>query len=321
MKIAIMKIQELLLNAIRKQLNDGVSVIDAIAQILNISYDASHRRVSNKSKFSIDEVVALSTHFKISMDNLFKDEQKIVLEKTKTIAQIADYESYFSEIATKIHLNPKEETTLYYSAKDIPIFFTIGGSVLSKFKMYVWYNIMTENPVIAFEKFNIENSLLNETSKINAILNNVKVIEIWNDTTINSSLLQIIYYFESGFLSYGTSKILLEEIKTIIQSLESKCENPSDNYQIYYNELLILNNNVLFSSKSSKQVFIPYNMLGYFTTKNEKVTSEINSYFQNQLKNSKSLQSSGKKEQKMFFNKMLQKIDFYSKKIESFVLD
>jgi hypothetical protein len=316
-----MKTQDLLLNAIRKQLNEGISIIDEIAQILNISYDASHRRVSNKSKFSIEETVVLCNHFKISMDNLFKNQQNIILEKTKSIQQIADYQTYFSEMASKINLNLKEENTLYYSAKDIPIFYTVGGSILSKFKMYVWYNLMTENELIAFEKFNIENSLLNETSRLNEIVNQVKIVEIWNDTTINSSLLQIVYYFESGLLNYLTSKNLLEEITSIIQSIEKKCESSTSDYQLYYNELLILNNNVLFASKSTKQAFIPYNMLGYFSTKNEKVTTEIYSYFTNQIKNSKSLQASGKKEQKMFFNKMYQKIDFFSKKIENFVLD
>ncbi|WP_339888307.1 hypothetical protein [uncultured Flavobacterium sp.] len=316
-----MKTQNLLLNAIRKQLNNGISIIDEVAQILNISYDASHRRVSNKSKFSIEETVLLCGHFKISMDNLFKNQQNIILEKTKSINQIKDYQTYFSEIANKIYLNPKEENTLYYSAKDIPIFYTIGGSILSKFKMYVWYNLMTENELIAFEKFNVENSLLNETSKLIEIVSQVKIIEIWNDTTINSSLQQIVYYFESGLLTYETSKYLLEEITAIIKSIEKKCDSSNSDYQLYYNELLILNNNVLFASKSSKQAFIPYNMLGYFSTKNEKVTSEIHNYFTNQIKNSKSLQSSGKKEQKMFFNKMYQKIDFFIKKIENFILN
>ena len=58
-----------------------------------------------------------------------------------------------------------------------------------------------------FEKFNIENSLIQETSKLNSILNDVNLVEIWNDTTINSSLQQIIYYFEF-ILRYGRCPIL-----------------------------------------------------------------------------------------------------------------
>ena len=58
-KIAIMKHQELLLQEVRKYLSDEQSIIEEIAGILGISYDASHRRVAMKSKFSIEETVKL----------------------------------------------------------------------------------------------------------------------------------------------------------------------------------------------------------------------------------------------------------------------
>ena len=59
--------QELLLKSIRKQLS-ATSLNDEIATVLNISYDAAHRRVSGKSKFSIEETVALANHYNISLD-------------------------------------------------------------------------------------------------------------------------------------------------------------------------------------------------------------------------------------------------------------
>ena len=76
-----MTAQELLLKQIRKQLSENQSINDEIASVLNISYDASHRRVSGKSKFSIDETVQLTKHFNISMDNLFFQTEKIIVEK------------------------------------------------------------------------------------------------------------------------------------------------------------------------------------------------------------------------------------------------
>ena len=66
-----MQNQELLLAQIRKHQSQKESINDEIAAVLNISYDAAHRRVSGKSKFSIDETVTLATHYNISLDNLF----------------------------------------------------------------------------------------------------------------------------------------------------------------------------------------------------------------------------------------------------------
>jgi hypothetical protein len=44
--------QDLLLKQIRKQITQGSSINDIIATVLNVRYDAAHRRVSGKSKFS-----------------------------------------------------------------------------------------------------------------------------------------------------------------------------------------------------------------------------------------------------------------------------
>ena len=74
--------QDVLLNQIRKQLLEKESINDEIASVLNISYDAAHRRVSGKSKFSIDETVQLCNNYNISMDKLFFQKEKIIVEKT-----------------------------------------------------------------------------------------------------------------------------------------------------------------------------------------------------------------------------------------------
>ncbi|HLA55248.1 MAG TPA: helix-turn-helix domain-containing protein, partial [Flavobacterium sp.] len=77
-----MESQGLFLKAIRKQLPKSVSLNDEIAFVLNISYDAAHRRISSKSKFSLEEAVQLANHYNISLDNLFFKNEKVVIEKT-----------------------------------------------------------------------------------------------------------------------------------------------------------------------------------------------------------------------------------------------
>jgi hypothetical protein len=103
----------------------------------------------------------------------------------------------------------------------------------------------------------------------------------------------------------------------IINSIEKKCEQNTDDFQFYYNELLILNNAALFSSKEQSAFFLPYNALGYYVTSDKKTCNEQQHYFINQLSNSKSLNQSGKKDRKIFFNRMYQKINFYKDKIEN----
>ena len=311
--------QDVLLKAIRQKTGAAASVIDTIATILNISYDAAHRRVSQKSKFSIEETIALCRHFGLSMDVLFNDGKKVIVEKTSEIRTMADMGRYFKESAEKLtdYLD-EPHARMFYSAKDIPLFYTIGGTLLSKFKLYVWLNLLagTQNQE-RFEAFTVDQSLLAHSAKLKAVYDHVEVNEIWNDTTINSTLQQIYYFYQSGLLSLPSALLLGEDLKKILQTAEDRCCNGSNNFHLYYNELLILNNNVLVSSPQQQSLFVPYTMLGYFITQDVATCTNAADYFKHQVKNSKSLNESGTRDRKLFFNKAHQKVDFYIQKMQS----
>lgn len=311
--------QEKLLKAIRNKLDKSASVIDVIAGVLNISYDAAHRRVSQKSKFSVEEAVSLCRHFSLSMDLLFADGKKVIVEKTSEIRSMEDMAAYFRQSAenTSSFLE-YTDAKMYYSAKDIPLFYTIGGTLLSKFKLYVWLNLLTgtQNQG-SFENFSIDRSLLDHSIKLKQVYDNVEVHEIWNDTTINSSLQQIFYFYQSGLLTLANAQLLCADLKTILQAAEERCCNGTSRFHLYYNELLILNNNVLLSAHEKQSLFVPYTMLGYFITNDADTCGNALAFFRHQLKNSKSLNESGTRDRKLFFNKALQKIDFYLQRMES----
>ncbi len=316
-----MKAQELLLKTIRNMLPKESSLNEELAKVLDISYDAAHRRVSGKTKFSIEETVQLCTHYAIAMDNLFKKEEKFVLEKTKTIHSVSDFRLYLEKSALLLNSFKNNDSTVYYSAKDIPLHYTIGGSILSKFKIYVWLNILTAEQNLSFENFKIEESLLQESSALISIFENVNRIEIWNDTTINSSLQQLFYFYEAGLLLYENALMILEDIKTIILSVENKVQKSDSNFELFYNELLVLNNTVLFTHEKKSSFFIPHNMLSYYVNTDKTSCNEEKTFILNQLKNSKSISKAGKKDQKIFFNRMYQKIEFYRTKIENYVVE
>jgi hypothetical protein len=311
--------QEKLLKAIRRHLDAGTSVIDAIATILSISYDAAHRRVSQKSKFSIEETIALCRHYSISMDGLFSGEKKVVVEKTAEIRSMADMAGYFKHSAENISAFLQYPgAKMYYSAKDIPLFYTIGGTLLSKFKLYVWLNLLagTQNQD-SFEHFTVDRSLLEHSTRLKNVYENVEVHEIWNDTTMNSTLQQVYYFFQAGLLSLPNALLLYDDLTTILQTAEDRCCNGQDNFYLYYNELLILNNNVLLSAPQKQSLFVPYTMLGYFITDDADTCTNALSFFKHQVANSKLLNLSGTRDRKVFFNRARQRVDFYRQRIQA----
>jgi hypothetical protein len=305
--------QDKLIRAIRNSIPENTSVIDEIAAILNISYDAAHRRVSLKSKFSIEETVALCMHFSLSMDLLFADSKKVIVEKTKEIQSEADMEAYFIESAKRLeYFKNTEGAKMYYSAKDIPLFHTIGGTLLSKFKLYVWLNLLRGSQTdITFESFTVSRSLLEHSTKLKAVYESAEVHEIWNDTTINSTLQQIYYYFQAGLLSLKNAELLCADLEKVLTDVEDKCGTDSASYCLYYNELLILNNNVLITAPGKQALFVPYTMLGYFITSDTETCTNAKDFFRHQIRNSKSLNQSGTRDRKIFFNRARQKTAHY----------
>jgi hypothetical protein len=311
--------QELLLKHIRKQLSKSISIIDEIATILNISYDAAHRRISCKSKFSIDETVQLANHYNISLDNLFFQKEKVIVEKTIEITTLNDLLLYFKKSAEQMEqLTSYPNATLYYSAKDIPLFYFMDGTILSKFKAYVWLNLLNSNRSnISFENFVVNESFMEHMQKLKRAYENVVIKEIWNDTTINSSLQQILYFYEAGLLNFKNANALYKDLQRILNLIKDKCNNPNSNFSIYYNELILLNNNVLIEANQRLTMFVPYTLLGYFITDNEDSCKNVHRFFNQQIINSKPLNQSGIKEQNLFFNRANRKIDYYIEKLNN----
>lgn len=305
--------QEILLKKIRIQLPPTLSINDEIATVLSISYDAAHRRVSGKSKFSIDETVALANHYNLSLDELFFKKDKIIIEKTIEIHSLKDLRLYFEQSARAIEkLTTNANTTLYYSAKDIPLFYFMDASLLSKFKAYVWLSLLeNKDSKIAFEYFVIDESFSISMQKLKKAYEESNVKEVWNDTTINSSLQQILYFHESGLLTHKSATKLFFELKKIIENIKNKCNSTDCQFSIYYNELILLNNNLLFESNKNLTLFVPYTLLGYFISTNIESCQNVHRFFNQQIENSKHLNQAGLKDQNLFFNRMNQKIAFY----------
>jgi hypothetical protein len=306
--------QEALLKEIRRKIGDR-SLNDEIANILNISYDAAHRRTSLKAKFSFEEALELAKHYQISLDQFLGTENQLVVKRTQPVRTTEDLLNYFEnslQILDVFHNITNSQ--VFYSAKDIPFFYTISESILSRFKFYVWMNLLNQDQFLSpFNEFKMEyhspkNELLIE------LYDKQNVTEIWNDTTIMSALRQISFYSEIGLLRKSDAILILEDLKKLLEDLENKTIQKS-NFQIFANDLVILNNSILFKNDQQCSFFIPFSMFGYMMTNDEMTCKDSLSYFEHQIKNSRSLNTSGNRDRKMFFNTMYQQIENLKEKL------
>ena len=170
--------QEFLIKRIREKIGTK-SLNDEISNILNISYDAAHRRTSMKAKFSFEEAIELAKYYQISLNDFVKSDKQLVVQKTSSVTTTEDLQSFFQNNLSVFQKLPLSEgMKIYYSAKDIPFFYTLSDTLLSKFKIYVWMNLLNAKQVfVPFKEFSPPNFNLN-TKELKNKYEEQNIIEI-----------------------------------------------------------------------------------------------------------------------------------------------
>ena len=300
-----------LLSKITQRLPQNQSLNETIADVLNISYDAAHRRTSGKSKLSLEEAVKLAESFDLSLDELKNSGQELVaVQKTAMITTAKDLEHYFQQSAESVkNLAQQKECRLYYSAKDIPIFYLLDGRELTRFKIYVWLKLLANDwDAVHFENFNLPLDTFKAAVKLGEVYQGIPKTEIWDTTTFNSTLKQIHFYFEAGQLESGTALTICGELSELLDQLKSNARANNKDFTIYHNELLLMNNTVFIESANRNAFYVPFTFLSYFLATDEVTCRQAQTSINKQLSKSVLLNTAGDRVRNQFFDKIKKRI-------------
>ncbi len=315
---------------IRSHIPKERSLIEEISGILNLSYDAAYRRVNNKTGLSLEEAIILAKHYKISLNKLYEvgEQNTLLTEKSPRILDIAGLENYFKKSLENLApLTKMKSASIIYSAKDIPLFYTLTDSYITRYKMYVWLKFLNEDGTMAKTTFTdfikkIPKSLLDSAFTLGETYNYIDITEFWNDNTIHGTLQQIFYYFETGLLDKKNALFICEDLKNIVshveqQTIEQTIIKSKNNatYRLYKSDLLTMSNTIMVKTQYKKVFFTPFTVLTYLKVQHQPTCNELEFFFKKQMKNSKLLVNAGEKDRAQFFNKMQQKIDIVIERI------
>ena len=316
--------QEQFIKYLKSKSVDNTSFVDEMASILDIGYDAAYRRINLKTSLSLEESVKLAKHYKISLNKLFEvgNQNSIVADLSPPIHNKEGLELYFKQSLSNVTpLTKLKSASIIYSAKDIPLFHTLKDSFLSRYKIYVWLKDvdpeMTRNKV-TFDDFikNIPESLLENAFKLGEIYKDINITEIWNNTTINGTLQQVLYYFEAGALSKDLALNICNDIEDVIRHVEKQAIQQSligsknkAIYNLYINDIHTMSNTIMVKTPHQKVFFTPFTVISYFKIEHQPTCELMFEFFEKQMSISKLLVNAGEKDRSLFFNRMHQKID------------
>src|SRR5688572_18925107 len=132
--------QQAFFTHIKSKLPPHLTLVDEIAELLEISNDSAYRRIRGEKPIGLDEIQKLCLHFNISLDQLLQlNADTVIFSGHLVDHKTFNLNKYLHEVLNALKLFkslPGRE--LYNFNKDIPIFHYMQFPLLSAFKFFFW---------------------------------------------------------------------------------------------------------------------------------------------------------------------------------------
>jgi transcriptional regulator with XRE-family HTH domain len=313
-------IQASFLDQIKLRLSPSISLADELAEVLNVSRDSAYRRIRGETTLSFDEIKTLSNRFQISVDSLLGNSTDLVTFSFRMInRETFPFDRWLGVILKSLEtIAPYERKEISWMAKDIPIthYFQFPG--LAAFKCYFWMKTILQYPEYAEKKYNerlLGEQLLAITAKIWAKYADTPCTEIWSFEVVQITLQQIEHYMDCGLFEKKEDAVkVCEEYLLFINHLEKEVElgykfnlhTPGKRgapYKVYYNDIIIGDNTVLFTMDDACFTYITANTFNLLSTSNPFFCGQTKDYFSNIISRSALISGTSEKERSKIFNK------------------
>jgi hypothetical protein len=320
--------QVLLFQHLKSVLPPHLSMVDAVAEVLNVSIDSAYRRIRGEKPISLDEIKAICSRYKLSIDQFLHINSDSFLFSGKLIEKNENaFETWLDNLLQQFSLMSSfPQKHLYWLLKDIPPISHFNIPELAIFKFFLWTKSILHNDGMKMVKFEMNDpryeTYLQKSSLILEKFNVVPVTEIWNVESINSSLRQIKFHYEAGsFKSKSDALLLFDKVRELIDHFELQAEagvkfrvggsasTSNVPYRMFVNELILGDNTAFFDAGDLKVTFLNHSVLNFIYTRDERFNKTIFENLQVLMKKSTIISSVSEKERSTFFNILREQID------------
>lgn len=323
----IQEIQQQLFQTIKSRLASNASVSDEVAALLDISTDSAYRRMRGEKAITFDELYKIAMHYRISLDQLmdiqtggFLFQGNILNPKTHR------YDAYLTGMMHNIaYFNSFKKKEFYYLCKDTPIFHYFNSRDIAAFKYFFWMGTLIYFPEFRNRKVSLDeypDEMFGLGNKILGFYNQVDTYEIWNIESMNSTLHQIEYYLDNGLFKTDEDALrVYEGMEKVLDHLEEQAKlgykfhinDPEKKllgkYNMYYNEIVILDNTMLIMLDNTKLAMVPHMAINYMMTRDLAFCESYSQYVLNLIRRSTLISEVSEKERARFFRRMRERIE------------
>jgi hypothetical protein len=329
----IKQIQHSLFQQIKESLPDSLSFIHEIADVLEISYDSSYRRVRGEKELTMEDLYRLATRFNISIDSLFNVKNNSVTFNCVPLdSENFKVKDWLGLVLQNIKdISSAGEREIIYAAKDVPVFHYFQIPEIAAFKVFFWEKTLFQFPQYKDKLFRLDDTdpeIIKIGRQSLVYANKVPTKEIWNLDTFNIMLRQIEFYWVSGFFEKKEDiSNLIDKVEQWVGHIQKQAEagikfiygqpveGIENSYQFYENEVVLSDNTILVKTDGNYTVYLTFNVLSLLVTQNENFSYYVSNYMQGLLKTSNLISLYGAKDRNRFFNTLFQSIDKLKSKV------
>jgi len=303
---------------IRKNIPNHLSAIEELAVLLGINYDAAYRRINGKVPLTLEEAIIISKKYNISLNDLFAVgvPNSYVVRESNPIITLNDINTYLENVYNEFKpLAHREDASLLFAAREIPMFYFFLDPILIKFKFYIWFYVLNVTSIkkrTSFNDFILTTKMIENAKKVGEIYPTVNMTEIWSYGALNNVLQQLLYFYKIRQISTLDAEIIINAIYSELKNIEEYTLNNKHStrkFQLYNNDIIMNNNAMIATFKGEKKFFYPYTLLKFFAITDKKACEEQESYLLEQLRYCTNISNTSVKEHTSFFNHKYDKIE------------
>lgn len=326
------KLQQIFFQQIKQTLPPQLSLVNEIAEILNISIDSAYRRIRGEKQVSFEEIQLLATHFKISVDHILHLQSDAFIFHGR-ITNNADYrfevwqESVLQHLQMIAQIKPNH---YYYLAKEIPFLYYYLLPEIAAFKSYFFLKSILYDDNWKNVKFSLQNSFEQYYKLWRDISNTYSSIpstEIWGVENISTTIHQIQFYRITGSMSNEDALLLLEKMDELLSHIQLQAEHgvkiayqqkPSSHlpeYKMFTNDLIMGDNMQMMQIGDTKLTYINHSVINFIMTRDPAFNDYMRKTFSIISQKSNQISGINEKDRLVFFNKLKIKIEIARKEI------
>lgn len=311
--------QVVLFEGLIEKHGDKNKFVATLCEILSISRDGVYRRLRGETPLTIDDLELLSREFYFSVDEMLQENSPALLTRYESFQQF-EWEKFLSQVKYNFqHQLDQGPFTIYYNAKEIPIFYLFQFPELMAFKCYFWdYTFFADKKLPPFNPNSLQISEKQLSAELQEIYGRIPSNELWGKEIFSATLKQIVYFYEIEELDRNQSKLLMEKMMELLEFLndiategiKTWTKEPAE-INIYFNELLIGDNTLVAENENGLRAYLSQNIISSVIVDDPAYCQQTLKTFKTIAKKSTLISNTSEKNRKKFFKQLRNEIQEY----------